>query len=288
MAKVFSTEDGKLSGSVRVVTPREYSDIDLSFAARTISDGDIYRKLDVAAVKQSLKTLLLTNNFEKPYRPKFGANLGALLFSLADEDTGAEIADRIKKSLSRYEPRAELLSLSVSALPNNNSVSIRLEFRVVSTLQVDTLDVKVTQTTPGEIPIRPAPTVTPEVVPTAENVNFDDMILTQDLRAIKTTSSEQVLVRSYDVLPETTIIDGSILTQSGVMLLIQDGATPIIIQDQSQALTGNYIITLEDFILAAENGDYIVNDFVGETPENAVLLEDGSPLLYEDRTNVLY
>lgn len=191
MAKVFSTEDGNLNGSVRVIKERQYSDLDLSFAARTVTDGDVYRKTDAAAVKQAIKTLLLTNRNEKPYRPQFGGNLGGLLFSLADEDTGAEIANRIKNAIARYEPRAEILSLRVSATPDYNSVSVKLEFRVVSTNVVDTLELKLTDTVKASLPI--SSVVTQSVDDPIFDVNGAVYSSTNE---VITTGDGEVLVRT--------------------------------------------------------------------------------------------
>jgi len=136
---IKSNEDGNLSNSSRVAKERLYSDVDLSFDARTTTDGDVFRKTDAAAVKQALKTLLLTNRFEKPYRPDFGANLSGLLFELANEDTGYEIISQIKSTIERYEPRARVLDIEVSAQPDYNSVNLIIEFRVVDTGFTDVL-----------------------------------------------------------------------------------------------------------------------------------------------------
>lgn len=134
-------EDGNLSISPRVTKQRIYSDIDLTLGARTSTDGDIFRKTDVASVKQALKTLLLTNRFEKPYRPAFGGNLRGLLFELADEDAGEEILSRVKSSIQRFEPRVKVIELRVTASPDYNSVNVYIEFRVVNTGIVDILKI---------------------------------------------------------------------------------------------------------------------------------------------------
>ena len=101
MAKIFSTEDGKLNTSVRLTGERLYTDFDLVFEKKTSTDGDIFKKTDASAVKQAIKTLLLTNRFEKPYRPQFGADLYSLLFGLADEETGEEISSAITEAIER-------------------------------------------------------------------------------------------------------------------------------------------------------------------------------------------
>ena len=64
-------------------------DLDLKFYARRgtmfedgIRRGDVYRKEDLKAIDQSINTILTTNHYEKPFQPKFGANLRRLLFEL--------------------------------------------------------------------------------------------------------------------------------------------------------------------------------------------------------------
>jgi phage baseplate assembly protein W len=156
-----SNEDGKLDGSIRVVKERLYKDLDLSFAARTTTDGDVFRKNDAAAVKQALKSLILTNRFEKPYRPNYGADLSSLLFELADADTGDEIIQKIKSAVERYEPRVKILALRVSATPDYNAVDVVIEFRVVATGVVDVLKVVLDTTISCEPPFKPAPPFEP-------------------------------------------------------------------------------------------------------------------------------
>ena len=81
--RVLSTEDGNLQKSVLISSRSvDYVDIDLAFANRP--SGDVYKKRDAAAVKQSIKNILLTNHYEKPFQPFFGSNLRGMLFELAD------------------------------------------------------------------------------------------------------------------------------------------------------------------------------------------------------------
>ena len=79
-SRAFSIEDGNLAtASVNVARKKTYKDIDLSFAKRL--DGDIFKKTDAAAVKQSVKNILLTNFAEKPFLPNFGGDLNSFLFN---------------------------------------------------------------------------------------------------------------------------------------------------------------------------------------------------------------
>jgi len=134
MAKILSTEDGNLSGSaLTTAKTRLYSDIDLSFEPNVSSNGDIYKKKDAAAVKQSIKNLILTNRFEKPFRPNFGGNLRGMLFELSAETTADEIEETIIRNIEQYEPRAVIKRLFVDVNPDSNSMLVDIEFLVVNT-----------------------------------------------------------------------------------------------------------------------------------------------------------
>ena len=134
VTKAFSTEDKNLN-TLSVISARSanYKDIDLSLELKT--SGDVYKKERAAAVKQSVKNIIMTNYFEKPFDPFFGANVQGLLFELANDTTGEEIKNNVKSAIEFYEPRAEIINLDVNSLPDNYSISVRLEFKIVNSEQ---------------------------------------------------------------------------------------------------------------------------------------------------------
>ena len=135
--RVLSTEDGNLQKSTLISSRAvDYLDIDLTFAKRP--SGDIYKKKDAAAVKQSIKNLLLTDFYEKPFQPFFGGNLRAMLFELADEDTEDEVEENIRNAINKYEPRAEILTISVNVLPDQNDIRVSVYFKIISTQETVT------------------------------------------------------------------------------------------------------------------------------------------------------
>ena len=138
MATKLSTEDGNLSVSTLIGTrTRLYKDIDLTFANKP--SGEIFKKESAAAVKQTVKNLMLTNYFEKPFKPKFGANLREMLFDLADDDAEEDIEERIKNAISIFEPRAQALNVNATATPDRNSIRVTVEFRVINTQEIVTV-----------------------------------------------------------------------------------------------------------------------------------------------------
>lgn len=139
MARAFSVEDTNLSKSLIASRGTDYKDIDLAFAAKPA--GDVFKKTDAAAVKQAVKNLLLTNRGEKPFQPDFGANLNEVLFNLDTEFDPDFVQDLIAEAIKNFEPRALVLSVSVSTDGDNNRLDATVEFQVVNTEEIVTTEV---------------------------------------------------------------------------------------------------------------------------------------------------
>ena len=126
-----------------------YSDVDLTFARKpgTLVDGvyvgDIYKKIDTAAVVQSVENILLTNYYEKPFEPFYGANIRAMLFETIESYSDQLVTRMITEAIDRWEPRAtvidveyyagdELIPKGVIALREyaKNSIYIKVEFKI--------------------------------------------------------------------------------------------------------------------------------------------------------------
>lgn len=157
MARVFSQEDGNLA-TKSIVTSRvaSYSDIDLTFQNKpgSVFDSanspsniltDIFKKTDAAAVRQSVKNLLMTNFTEKPFDPYFGGNLNAFLFSLSAEFDEIEIQETIAHAIANFEPRAIVRGTDVKLSPDYNTVYVTVKFQVVNTAQEEEITVSLTR-----------------------------------------------------------------------------------------------------------------------------------------------
>jgi phage baseplate assembly protein W len=136
--RAFSQEDGGdlETNNVSVSRKVQYKDIDLTLAVKPTS-GDVYKKLDAAAVKQAVKNLIMTNELEKPFRPNYGANLRDLLFELADYGDDYIIEERIINSIERFEPRAEIVDIRVSEVDGyKNTIDTTITFKILNTSEV--------------------------------------------------------------------------------------------------------------------------------------------------------
>lgn len=143
MSRVFSQEDGNLQVQpVNTSRSVSYKDIDLTFAAK--GSGDVFKKNDAAAVKQSVKNLILTNFGEKPFRFNYGGNLNSLLFELNDLEP-YEVRDYIITAVENYEPRAVVVDVDYKSLPDQNSVNLLIKFQVINIAETQELNITLTR-----------------------------------------------------------------------------------------------------------------------------------------------
>ena len=152
--RVFANEDGNLNKkSIIVARARQDKDIDATFSAKFVGldtdgnnlPGDIFKKTNAAAVKQSIRNLLLTNFTERPFMHRFGGNLTDMLFRLSTEIDDANLENDITSSIQTYEPRAQVLSINSIISADNNEVRVTVKFLVISTLQQDTVEINLTR-----------------------------------------------------------------------------------------------------------------------------------------------
>ena len=112
-------------------TARQYKDLDLSFNIHPVRK-DINKHVDEQAVINSIKNIILTNHYEKPFNPDFGSNIRAMLFENIDSITAISLEREILQTIENFEPRASVSK--VTALPDfdNNGYSIKLEFYIIN------------------------------------------------------------------------------------------------------------------------------------------------------------
>ena len=111
---------------------RSWTDLDLDFTAHPVTK-DIVLKKDVEAVKRSIRNLILTNKYERPFQPAIDGGVTRHLFELATPHTIHNIESAIRNCISNYEPRAEVLDVFVTGDLDNNGFHVSLSFRVINT-----------------------------------------------------------------------------------------------------------------------------------------------------------
>ena len=114
-----------------VISVRVYKDLALSFE-KNDNTKDVIVKKDIAAVKQSVRNLILTNHYERPFHPEIGSNVTAILFEPMNPITANSLTRVIEEVIVNFEPRARLVS--VDARPNlaRNAYEVTISFYVVN------------------------------------------------------------------------------------------------------------------------------------------------------------
>jgi phage baseplate assembly protein W len=164
---VFAAKPGQ---ATELVTRENYESLgvdssDIGDYVKTSYRGDVYKKIEAAAVKQALVNLCLTNHYDKPFEPYFGANLRALLFENMESTSTQEIEDRIKEAIRVWEPRVTVVNVDVfyedqvrintrQLRPNTfkydhrsdrNSVSVAITFSIKETNETETVNVQLSR-----------------------------------------------------------------------------------------------------------------------------------------------
>ena len=127
---------------------RGWADLDLDFTKHPVTK-DITRKLNVEAVKRSVRNLVQTNRYDKKFHPEVDGGVTRHLFGLATAATKHDIGQAIMTCLQNYEPRVivdrvNVLSnedaqirhsqggVSVSGNIDRNGFNVSIFFRIVN------------------------------------------------------------------------------------------------------------------------------------------------------------
>ena len=108
---------------------RIYRDLNLNFTANPVT-GDVTTVTDVNAVKRSVRNLLLTNHYDKPFHPEIGSNIPYLLFENFGPITGNQLSRAIEEMIGNFEPRARVENVECYPLSDTNTYDIRIYFYV--------------------------------------------------------------------------------------------------------------------------------------------------------------
>ena len=117
--------------SITLNATREYKDLDLNFMVHPIRK-DINKLTNEMAIVNSIKNIILTSHYEKPFQPDFGSNVRKLLFENLDIITASALEREIEQTISNFETRVRVVS--VRAIPDfdNNGFSVQMEFYIIN------------------------------------------------------------------------------------------------------------------------------------------------------------
>lgn len=115
-----------------------YSDIDFTFTKKPVV-GDIALSYDNQAVIRSVRNLLSTKFYERPFNPGLGSNLDSLLFEPISPLTTSAIERNIKQTIENYEPRVILKTVVAQPDEDNNAYNVTITFFLQNAVQPTTI-----------------------------------------------------------------------------------------------------------------------------------------------------
>jgi len=109
----------------------DYSDLDLDFF-RHPTTSDVTRKTGVEAIKRSVRNLIFTNFYDRPFQSYIVSNVRALLFENADPFTAVRLKEAIETCLANFEPRISVQNVVVTEDIDNHTYNVRLEYIILN------------------------------------------------------------------------------------------------------------------------------------------------------------
>ena len=126
MSRYDATQSNESKTSSKI-----YKDLNLDFQTNTATK-DIQKITDVEAVKRSVRNLVNTNHYEKPFHPEIGSNLRAMLFELITPQMNHAISKQIELLINNYEPRCRLVQVNTQPIFDRNAYACQISFYVVN------------------------------------------------------------------------------------------------------------------------------------------------------------
>lgn len=114
-----------------IARTKDYSDLDLDFIAHPVTK-DVMKKTGVEAIKRSVRNLLLTNFYDRPFRSEIGSNALKILFENATPFTSVFLRNAIYETLTSFEPRIAVNDIAVDFNEDNNGYNVRLIFTILN------------------------------------------------------------------------------------------------------------------------------------------------------------
>ena len=123
---------------------RQYSDFSLLFSSHPAT-GDVVKKYDEEAVKQSIRNLISTRHYERPFHPEIGCQIHGLLFENFSPITAQVMKKTIFDVINKFEPRVTILEVKIRERVDTNDLSCDIIFRLNNSDRPVTLTTLITR-----------------------------------------------------------------------------------------------------------------------------------------------
>ena len=109
---------------------KSFRDFSLTFEKNAVTN-DILSLKNEAAIKESVKNIVLYNFYEKPFDPFFGGNILGLLFENSTPTMVLEVKNRLEQSIEIHEPRVTAVSVVVQFEEDRNELNCKIQYLIL-------------------------------------------------------------------------------------------------------------------------------------------------------------
>ena len=109
---------------------KSFRDFSLTFEKNAVTN-DVLSLKNEAAIKASVRNIIMYNFHEKPFDPMFGGNVVGLLFENANPSISADLQNRIADAINIHEPRVAHLETLVDWTEDRNNLDVSIRYVIL-------------------------------------------------------------------------------------------------------------------------------------------------------------
>ena len=109
---------------------RGFKDVSMTFQRNPLN-GDILGLKNENAIARSIRNIVFTIPGEKFFNQSFGSDINQSLFMNIDELSAVIIKDQISSSISKFEPRVNLVEVVINPNFDNNSFDATIIYEII-------------------------------------------------------------------------------------------------------------------------------------------------------------
>ena len=109
---------------------RGFKDVSMTFQRNPLN-GDILGLKNENAIARSIRNIVFTIPGEKFFNQSFGSDINQSLFMNIDEISAVIIKDQISSSISKFEPRVNLVEVKINPNFDDNSFDATVIYEII-------------------------------------------------------------------------------------------------------------------------------------------------------------
>jgi phage baseplate assembly protein W len=109
---------------------KSFKDLSMTFQKSPLND-DLIALKNETAIARSIRNLVFTLPGERFFAPNLGSRISQSLFENMDSISASIIEDEIRNTINNYEPRVELIDVTVNPIYDDAEFNVRIQYRIV-------------------------------------------------------------------------------------------------------------------------------------------------------------